>query len=144
MPILYHPGVRAVLICDFSRGFMPPEMVKRRPAIVITPQMGNRAKLCTVVPISTDPPKKLSNFNIELPELKLPPPYEKGPNWVKADLIFSASFSRLDLFRSDRGENGKRVYEGVFIAPKDFRSVQRAVLCGLGMLSLTRHIEEPN
>jgi mRNA interferase MazF len=144
MPIQYHPGLRAVLLCDFSRGFLPPEMVKRRPAIVIVPQMGSRAKLCTVVPISTDPPHKPNNYNVELPGLKLPEPYDKGPNWVKADLIFSASFARLDLFRSDRGEGGKRIYEAVFISPDDFRLVQRAILCGLGMTSLTKHVDSPS
>ena len=40
MPITFHPHAGVVLICDFSTGFQPPEMVKRRHA-----GAGSRIKL---------------------------------------------------------------------------------------------------
>jgi mRNA interferase MazF len=46
------PGI--ILLCDYSRGgFQAPEMVKRRPAIVISPRLRHRDGLCTVVPVSS-------------------------------------------------------------------------------------------
>ena len=36
--IPYHPEIGTVVICDFN-GYIPPEMVKRRPAIVISPKI---------------------------------------------------------------------------------------------------------
>ena len=35
-------------------------------------------------------------YHVELPDLKLPPPWNKGPNWVKADMIYALSLSRID------------------------------------------------
>jgi mRNA interferase MazF len=143
MPIQFHPGVSAVVLCDFSTGFIQPEMVKKRPAVIITPQMGSRPNLCTVVPISTDPPRRQENYHHELTALQLPAPFDKGPNWVKADLVFSASFQRLSLFQTARGHDGKRNYMRIFVQPQDFRCIQRAVLCGLGLSSLTKHHQDP-
>jgi mRNA interferase MazF len=43
-----------ILICDFSSGFVEPEMVKVRPVVVISPKPRKSIhSLCTVVPLST-------------------------------------------------------------------------------------------
>jgi len=52
MSLLYHPKQGAIVICDF-KGFVPPEMVKRRPAVIVSPRMRKREGLCTIVPLST-------------------------------------------------------------------------------------------
>ncbi|MEE8057670.1 MAG: type II toxin-antitoxin system PemK/MazF family toxin [Pseudomonadales bacterium] len=52
-----------MLCCDFSKGFQPPEMVKVRPVIVITPQLPGRPGLCTVVPISSVEPKPMQAYH---------------------------------------------------------------------------------
>lgn len=66
------------MICDFRQGFRVPEMVKKRPAVVVSPQIQGRPNLCTVVPISTDAPKIKAPYHLELPNLQLPHPYEDG------------------------------------------------------------------
>ncbi|MEQ9178418.1 MAG: type II toxin-antitoxin system PemK/MazF family toxin, partial [Nitratireductor sp.] len=34
-------------MCDFNTGFRVPEMVKRRPVVVISPKIKARPRLCT-------------------------------------------------------------------------------------------------
>jgi uncharacterized protein YifN (PemK superfamily) len=55
MPLTYHPETGTILICDYNLGggFIEPEMVKRRPVVVISPRFRHRDWLCTVVPLST-------------------------------------------------------------------------------------------
>ncbi|QQG36900.1 MAG: type II toxin-antitoxin system PemK/MazF family toxin [Micavibrio aeruginosavorus] len=49
MSIAEHPNKGSILLCDFNHGFVAPEMVKRRPVIVISPKIHGRVGLCTVV-----------------------------------------------------------------------------------------------
>ncbi len=139
MPLTYHPSLGTIVICDFGIGFRVPEMVKKRPAVVLSPQMHGRTGLCTIVPISTEAPKRPAAYHVHLENLVLPHPYEDGPNWVKADMVFSASFARLDLFRSPRDE-GKRCYKNVCLDAIDLKRVRCAVLAGIGLGHLTRHM----
>lgn len=53
MPLYYHPKQGDVLLCDFTRGFVAPEMLKIRKVVVISPTATHSRKLCTVVPISS-------------------------------------------------------------------------------------------
>jgi uncharacterized protein YifN (PemK superfamily) len=47
MGIKYPVGIGTILLCDYSRGgFQPPEMVKKRPAVVISPRLPHRDGLC--------------------------------------------------------------------------------------------------
>jgi len=143
MPLLYHPKPGTVVICDFGQGFRVPEMIKRRPAIVVSPQIQGRPNLCTVVPISTEVPKFKMPYHLELPNLALPPPFHVGPNWVKADMIFASSFARLDLLRAGKDDRGARIYITECLPPEDFLAVQKAMLCSLGLASLTKHLGPP-
>lgn len=52
MPLNYQPKPRSILYCDF-RGFEVPEMVKRRPVIVLASHKTN-SKLVAVVPLKYD------------------------------------------------------------------------------------------
>ena len=140
MPLTFAPKPGTVIVCDYRVGFIVPEMVKRRPAIVISPQMQGRANLCTVVPISTDIPRKIMAYHLELPNLVLPEPFAKGPNWVKADLVFAASFQRCDLIKAGRNDSGKRQYELITITDEELNAVRGAVLCSIGLSSLTKHL----
>ena len=56
MPRYYHPKQGDILLCDFTRGFVAPEMLKVRKVIVISPASTHGRKLCTVVPISSTAP----------------------------------------------------------------------------------------
>lgn len=140
MPLTHAPKPGTVIVCDYRSGFYPPEMVKRRPAIIISPQIQGRPGLCTVVPISSEKPKTVMSYHLELSTLVLPEPFEKGPNWVKADMVFAASFNRCDLIRAGKDYTGKRVYELICITDDDLKAVRRAVLHSIGLSSLTKHL----
>ena len=71
--INFHPRKGAVLICNFSQGFKPPEIVKARPVVVVTPQLKGRANLCTVVPLSSVEPIPIRAFHHEMSAESLTP-----------------------------------------------------------------------
>jgi uncharacterized protein YifN (PemK superfamily) len=142
MPILHPVGAGTILLCDYSQGgFRPPEMVKRRPAIVISPRLPNRDNLCTVVPLSLTAPEKEMPYQcrLELAE-SLPHPFPSKVLWVKADMLATVCFSRLDLFRTERDQYGRRKYLHPKVNPEQLRAVRCAVLHALGLPSLTVHL----
>jgi uncharacterized protein YifN (PemK superfamily) len=117
MPINFHPKPGMVLICDYSTGFVPPEMVKKRRVIVVSPYQRNKRGICTVIPLSTSTPEHLEDFHYRFPAGKYNFLSASDDSWVKADMLATVSFSRLDRVRV--GHN--------FIAPSlnesDFQSV---------------------
>ena len=138
MGIRYAVGVGTILLCDYDTGFRSPEMVKRRPAVVISPRLPHRDQLCTVVPLSTTPPAIEVPYvcKIDLPS-PLPSPFNSTTVWVKADMLATVAFWRLDLFRTKRDASGKRQYLKPVLAAEDLRRVQICVLHALGMSGLT-------
>lgn len=95
MSITFHPEQGTIVICDFT-GFVVPEMVKRRPAVVISPRLRTRTGLCTVVPLSTTPPAPIAPYHCKLHVTPtLPKPYDAPYHWVKADMVYTVSFARL-------------------------------------------------
>lgn len=67
MGIKYPVGVGTILLYNYDRGgFQPPEMVKRRPAIVISPRLPYRNGLCTVVAISSESNERGTSYVIRL------------------------------------------------------------------------------
>jgi len=140
MGLQFHPKPGTIVICDFGQGFRVPEMVKRRPAIVVSPQIQGRPNLCTIVPMSTGIPKIKQSYHVELPNLVLPAPYDQGPNWVKADMIFASAYSRLDLIRSGNSPAGQTVYATLCLSDTDLRLVRAAMRYSLGLSKLTKHL----
>jgi len=141
MGLQYHPKTGTIVICDYNTGFVAPEMSKRRLALIVSPQFKKRNNLCTIVPFSTTPPKPIMPYHYLLTlNPTLPPPYNSPEQWVKADMLATVSFSRLDLPRSGKGANGKRQYIKKIITGHDFESIQRCVLNAIGLNDLTQHI----
>lgn len=66
MPIREHPQTGTVMLCDFNAGFRVPEMVKRRPCVVISPKIASRPGLCTVVALSTDRPNPVMSYHCQI------------------------------------------------------------------------------
>lgn len=134
MPLPFNPMPGTIVICDF-RGFVPPEMVKRRPAIVVSPRFRGRGNLCTIVPMSTTPPRRVEAYhhllNMSPP---LPRPFDSDVCWVKADMLYTVSYDRLDLPHEKDG-CGKRVYITRIISANDLQKVRQCILCGLGLNS---------
>ena len=138
--IPYHPEIGTVVICDFH-GFIPPEMVKRRPAIVVSPRFRNRNELCTIVPLSTTPPNPVMPYHCRIIfDEPLPPPYDSSFQWVKGDMLATVSFRRLFLPRAGKDDKGKREYILKVISGGDFRRVRECILNGLALSSLTRFL----
>jgi mRNA interferase MazF len=65
--------------------------------------------LCTVVPISGDPGQHETDYVVRL-EFKppLPDPFSYETAWAKCDMLATVCFERLDLFRTERDQYGKR------------------------------------
>lgn len=119
-----------------------PEMIKTRPVVVISPKISVRGRLCTVVPISTDPPQPKMPYHYELTNINpaLPRPYQDGPNWVKGDMVVAVSFERLDFLRYGKGMNGKRNYRYDVLPDDDIKAIRACVLSSLGLAVLTKHL----
>ncbi|MCB2262482.1 MAG: type II toxin-antitoxin system PemK/MazF family toxin, partial [Candidatus Thiosymbion ectosymbiont of Robbea hypermnestra] len=72
MALTFHPRPGMVLICDFNTGFKAPEMIKRRPVVVISPRPRRSNQLCTIVPLSTTVPNPVEPFHHRMDPRSLP------------------------------------------------------------------------
>jgi uncharacterized protein YifN (PemK superfamily) len=136
MPLPFHPVPGTIVICDFA-GFVVPEMIKRRPAIVVSPRLRGRNGLCTIVPLSTTPPAMEQKYHYLL-ELNppLPRPFDSEVCWVKGDMLYTVSFARLNL-PHEKDAHGRRININRVISGDDIRNIRFCILCGLGMANLT-------
>ena len=142
MALQFHPELGTIVICDYDKGgFIPPEMIKRRLAIVISPRLRHRDRLCTVVPLSTTPPSQVMpyHYNIKLDE-SFRTPHDYQGHWVKADMISTVSFDRLSLPYRGKNISGKRDYFVKIIKGDDLKSIRGCVLYALALFSLTEHL----
>lgn len=144
MPVQYLPTPSTIVVCDFSNGFEAPEMVKKRPAVIISPRLPRRDNLCTLVPLSgTEPSHPVSyQCRLDLDE-PLPEPFNQSVWWVKADMIVTVGLKRLDLFRTRRDQSGKRKFLTPKVKPEDFARIQTCVLHSLGLGHLTSQMSKP-
>jgi uncharacterized protein YifN (PemK superfamily) len=125
MAINFHPKRGTVLMCDFTTGFRVPEMVKRRPVVVISPRYRRHTGLCIVVPFSTVPPHEIELHHHEIPSGKYPFFDPAKPIWAKADMLTCVCFERLDrLLVFGR-------YNAPSLTADDFDCIQRAVASAL-------------
>ena len=127
---------RTILICDFNRGgFRPPEMVKRRPCVVLVGSLPGRNNLHTVVPLSgtESPEDRKYHCRIELDD-PLPQPFDETVWWAKADMCATVSLDRLDLFQTDRDQYGRRKYRTDLRLDEDqFERIKEATRWALGL-----------
>jgi uncharacterized protein YifN (PemK superfamily) len=137
MAISEHPTIGTILIADFNSGFRTPEMVKRRPVVVISPRIGGRSNLCTVVALSSTEPKPKKPYhctlNIDPP---LPAPWT-ADSWVKGDMVYALGFHRLNLIVLGKDRGGKRIYRYDILTKDQMTEVRKCVLHGMGMHHLT-------
>ena len=140
MGIQFNPEQGTILICDF-KGFLQPEMIKRRPVVVVSPRLRKRYGLCTVVPLSTTPPKEVAAYHFKLHVVPvLPAPYNAAFHWVKADMVYTVSFDRLFLPFGTKDGSGKRIYDTRVIDKADLLKIQHCMLHGLGLSALTDYL----
>jgi uncharacterized protein YifN (PemK superfamily) len=131
MPVPFQPKPRTVLYCDFE-GFIEPEMIKRRPVIVLAAHKRN-SKLVTVVPLSTTAPALLETHHVKLLQNPLPSG-QAVEVWAKCDMVAVVSTERLDLIRTGkRLQNGKREYVVPRIGHEQFGAIRMGVVSALGL-----------
>jgi mRNA interferase MazF len=141
MPIKEHPYTGTILLCDFNSGFREPEMVKRRPVVVLSPKIAARPGLCTVVALSdTEPHPKLPyHCQIDI-RPRLPDEFNSDGVWVKGDMIYAVGFHRLDFIRVGKTDGGKRMYHYEPLSNEEIKKIRECVLRALGLSALTKHL----
>ncbi|MCF4129328.1 type II toxin-antitoxin system PemK/MazF family toxin [Methylobacterium sp. SyP6R] len=141
MAIREHPALGVVLLCDFNVGFKVPEMIKRRPCVVISPKIAARPGLCTVVALSTDPPDPIMPYHKQI-NLRphLPEPWDSDGVWVKGDMVNTVAFHRLDFLRTGKSAAGKRLYLYTPLDGETIKTIRGCVLRAVGLSGLTKHL----
>ena len=108
MPINEHPPTGTIVMCDFGSGFRIPEMVKRRPVVVVSPKIRSRRQLCTIIALSTTQPEPVMPYHCQIDiHPPLPKPLQSEGLWVMGDMINAVGFHRLDLIRLGRDQPGR-------------------------------------
>lgn len=133
MTVVSHPSPGTIVRVDLSEGFRPPEMVKRRPVVVLSPPIKGRQNLCTVVPLSTTAPSLVLPHHMQITlDPPLPHPYSSPTMWLKGDIVLTVAFRRLrHLF--DGKQEGQRVYDVRVLDPAVFENVKACVRAGVGL-----------
>jgi len=141
MAITEHPPTGSLLMCDFTQGFRPPEMIKHRLVVVLSPKIRGRPGLCTVVALSTTPPIPEMPYHCTIDiRPRLPAHFQSDGIWVKGDMIYAAGFHRLDFIRRGKDATGKRLYYNHLISREDMNRIRACVLSGIGLSNLTKHL----
>lgn len=127
---------RTIVLCDYGAGgFRAPEMVKRRPAVVLMGALPGRINLHTVVPLSGTPSADGCKYQCKITlAAPLPSPFHETDWWVKADMLATVGLARLDLFQTSRDQYGKRKYlNNLKVSEEQFESICEAVRWALGL-----------
>lgn len=144
MPITIHPKVGQLLLCDFSKGFKEPEMVKAsRPVIILSGFIQGRSNLATVVACSTVEPDVIRNYHYKLPTQSTPKckHFMGKDTWVKGDMVYTVGYHRLDpILLGKEPSTGKRIYFNQRIGREQMSEIYKCVLNGIGMSFLCQHI----
>lgn len=131
--IRFQPKPGQLLACHFGLGFQVPENVKTRPVLVISPHQREWTKLCVVVPISSQPPRKVQAHHFRLPKGVVPgEKYDEA--WVKGDLVVAVAAHRLDRLKV-----GFRDYRAPMVHGDILKEARRCVLHAAGMNTLTEY-----
>lgn len=142
MALTYHPQPGEIVLCDYSTGFAAPEMVKRRPVVIVSPRLRNRTSLVTVVPLSTTAPSPVEFHHCAISlAAPLPKPFDNPQMWAKCDMMATVSLARLDRFRAGRvtGGYGRHFVTGI-VTKADLIQIRKGMLHALGLGSLTIHL----
>ena len=133
MALRFQPKPRSIVFCDFA-GFMAPEIIKRRPVVVLAAHKRN-SELVTVVPLSTTAPNPVESHHYRLRQNPIPGA-PQAEVWAKCDMVAVVSIERLDLVRTRRGPEGRRQYLTLQIGQDEFDAIRHGVASALGLWSL--------
>lgn len=139
MALLHHPKVGEILLCTFPEEFSPPEMVKTRPVVVVSPRIEGRSGLASIVPLSTTPPAPVLRHHFQVPIARMPKRLqaEAVEVWAKCDMIYTFSLERLDRFKAGRDRrSNKRLYESGQLELSEIIGIRRCIAAALGITAL--------
>ncbi len=126
MALTFHPKPGVVLVCDFA-GYVAPEMIKRRPVVVVSPAHLRRPNLLAVVPLSTTPPDPIAPYHYRLSGNPVPGS-DATEVWAKCDMLATVRLERLDRFRIERGR-----YEIGYVSMEQVRAIRACVALSIGL-----------
>lgn len=126
--ITFFPTEGTILICDFTGGFRPPEMIERRPIIVISKRESNR-RTCVVVPISSR--ESTNPEAIVIPMLMAKYPFLRKDGWAKCHAPATVSISRLSMMRDPNTGRGLDT-RGTMVDAADLLAVRLGVTRFIG------------
>ena len=90
------------------------------------------------MPLSGDPNDHPSKWDVRLDfDPPLPHPFVYRVAWAKCDMLATVGFDRLDMFRTERDQYGKRKYLQIKVSPVDLERIRTGVLFALGLGNLT-------
>ncbi len=121
------------MICDFNTGFIAPEMIKRRPVVVISPRPRRSNQLCTVVPLNTTVPNPVKPFHHRMDPRSLPGKLAQRETWAKCDMLATVSLERLNRVMVGKNSAGKRIYVAEQVIIEDLEAIRRGVMIALGI-----------
>lgn len=130
----FPPKLGDIVMCEFPDCFGPPEMVKTRAVIVISPRRQNECGLATVVPLSNSAPEKVCDHHCQIPVKLLPKHLQAtgGARWAKCDMLYTLSTKRLFLVSRGRDpQTKKRVYDTARIDLEHIQAVRRCISAAL-------------
>lgn len=134
MAIPHHPNIGDILVCEFPACLHEPEMIKRRPVVVISRQLPGRPRLCTVVPLSTTPPNPVQRYHAEVATPGVPKPFDSPMKWVKGDLVYTLCIDRMSRFKVINKTTGERSYVTCRLSMDDLKIVKECVRNGLSLV----------
>lgn len=133
MPLTYHPNPGTLVMCDFTTGFRAPEMIKKRPVVIVSPTRRRGGQLYTVVPLSTKAPNPVEGYHHKMDPASLPQVWSGKENWAKCDVIVTVSLDRLDRIMVGRDYSGKRIYVAPQVLPSDLLAIRKCIIQALGL-----------
>ena len=129
MRLQFQPRPGTLWMCDFNTGFKPPEMVKKRPVVIIAPDGKSATGLCTVVPLSTVRPNQVRPFHHLMDPKSLPARLAGKESWAKCDMLYTVSLDRLSRVTKRGG-----VEPATFrVLGEDLEAIRDGVLVALGL-----------
>jgi uncharacterized protein YifN (PemK superfamily) len=129
MSLFHQPKEGTIVICDFF-GFREPEMIKKRPVVVLRKHRSN-PKLVTIVPLSTTRPDVTMSYHHEFLSNPLPDGMPFEITWAKCDMVVTVSLDRLDRVKVK--SHGKRIYIEPTISAADLVNIRQCVVDALGL-----------
>lgn len=141
MTLKYHPKPGAILMCDFSKGFVQPEMVKVRPVVVLATGGRHNSGIVTVAALSTVPPKPALHHHCKIDSKHLPKIalFQGKESWLKGDMLYSVGFNRLNQIKVGQSHSG-RIYFNERLGREKMKEIYGCVLHGLNLGHVAQHL----